>query len=212
MLAGVTIVDPETTWIEAGRRARARRDDPSVHGAAAARRQVARGAGRRPARGRRRRRDRPRGDRRAVLLPSPRNGPRSAARRPAHSWRSRTRTSAQRTKVPHLSYIGDADVGEGTNIGAGNITANLRTALRRSPKSRTKIGRNVKTGVRQFVRCSGRRLATMLGSRRDPSSPKNVPPDSLAIARARQENKEGYVASKRRRLSWPSSRVSRPRR
>ena len=33
-------------------------------------------------------------------------------------------TIGKGTKVPHLSYIGDADVGENTNIGAGNITAN----------------------------------------------------------------------------------------
>ena len=33
-------------------------------------------------------------------------------------------TSAAGAKVPHLSYIGDADLGEGTNIGAGTITAN----------------------------------------------------------------------------------------
>ena len=47
------------------------------------------------------------------------------------------------TKVPHLSYIGDADVGENTNIGAGNITANYDG----QKKHRTKIGSNVKTSV-----------------------------------------------------------------
>ncbi len=41
-----------------------------------------------------------------------------------------------RAKVPHLSYIGDADIGEGTNIGAGTITANYDGAN----KSRTQIG------------------------------------------------------------------------
>ena len=50
------------------------------------------------------------------------------------------------TKVPHQSYIGDADIGEGTNIGAGNITANFPHEQGR-PKGRTKIGRNVRTGV-----------------------------------------------------------------
>ena len=49
-------------------------------------------------------------------------------------------------KVPHLSYIGDAEVGEGTNIGAGAITANFRPELGPG-KFRTKIGRNVHTGV-----------------------------------------------------------------
>ncbi|HEY7076336.1 MAG TPA: bifunctional UDP-N-acetylglucosamine diphosphorylase/glucosamine-1-phosphate N-acetyltransferase GlmU, partial [Solirubrobacteraceae bacterium] len=47
------------------------------------------------------------------------------------------------TKVPHLSYIGDADVGEATNIGAGNITANYDGRN----KHRTKIGSRVKTSV-----------------------------------------------------------------
>src|SRR5205823_15020514 len=49
-------------------------------------------------------------------------------------------------KVPHLSYIGDADVGDGTNIGAGGITVNFPHQPGR-PKGRTRIGRNVRTGV-----------------------------------------------------------------
>ena len=46
-------------------------------------------------------------------------------------------------KVPHLSYIGDADVGEGTNLGAATITANYDGRA----KHRTTIGRGVRTGV-----------------------------------------------------------------
>ena len=49
-------------------------------------------------------------------------------------------------KVPHLSYIGDAEIGEDTNIGAGNITANFSHEPG-VPKKRTTIGRNVRTGV-----------------------------------------------------------------
>ena len=45
-------------------------------------------------------------------------------------------------KVPHLSYIGDADIGAGTNIGAGNITANYHAGR----KHRTTIGAHVHTG------------------------------------------------------------------
>ena len=52
-------------------------------------------------------------------------------------------TIGKGTKVPHLSYIGDADVGENTNIGAGNITANYDG----QHKHRTTIGANVKTSV-----------------------------------------------------------------
>jgi bifunctional UDP-N-acetylglucosamine pyrophosphorylase/glucosamine-1-phosphate N-acetyltransferase len=47
------------------------------------------------------------------------------------------------TKVPHLSYLGDADVGPGTNIGASNVTANYDGVR----KHRTRIGKGVKTSV-----------------------------------------------------------------
>jgi bifunctional UDP-N-acetylglucosamine pyrophosphorylase/glucosamine-1-phosphate N-acetyltransferase len=47
------------------------------------------------------------------------------------------------TKVPHLSYLGDADVGPGTNIGAANVTANYDGVR----KHRTRIGEGVKTSV-----------------------------------------------------------------
>jgi bifunctional UDP-N-acetylglucosamine pyrophosphorylase / glucosamine-1-phosphate N-acetyltransferase len=99
------------------------------------------------------------------------------------------------TKVPHLSYLGDADVGEGTNIGAGNITANLPPHPG-SAKQRTKIGRNVKTSVQNsFVAPVeiGDDAWTAAGS----VITDDVPAESLAIARARQENKEGYVRRKR---------------
>ena len=49
-------------------------------------------------------------------------------------------------KVPHLSYMGDADIGAGTNIGAGSITANLSHHPEQG-KSRTRIGRDVKVAV-----------------------------------------------------------------
>jgi len=49
-------------------------------------------------------------------------------------------------KVPHLSYMGDADIGERSNIGAGSITANLSHHHERG-KSRTRIGRDVKVAV-----------------------------------------------------------------
>jgi bifunctional UDP-N-acetylglucosamine pyrophosphorylase/glucosamine-1-phosphate N-acetyltransferase len=51
-----------------------------------------------------------------------------------------------RSKVPHLSYIGDADIGEDTNIAAGNVTANYSHDPD-LPKAKTTIGRNVRTGV-----------------------------------------------------------------
>ena len=50
------------------------------------------------------------------------------------------------TKVPHLAYLGDADVGDRTNVGAGSITANFPHEQGR-PKGRTTIGRDVRVGV-----------------------------------------------------------------
>ena len=49
-------------------------------------------------------------------------------------------------KVPHLAYMGDADIGAGANIGAGSITANLSHHPEQG-KSRTRIGRDVKVAV-----------------------------------------------------------------
>jgi bifunctional UDP-N-acetylglucosamine pyrophosphorylase/glucosamine-1-phosphate N-acetyltransferase len=49
------------------------------------------------------------------------------------------------TKVPHLSYMGDAEIGDRTNVGAGSITVNLPHAG--GPKQRTEIGRDVRVGV-----------------------------------------------------------------
>jgi bifunctional UDP-N-acetylglucosamine pyrophosphorylase/glucosamine-1-phosphate N-acetyltransferase len=100
-----------------------------------------------------------------------------------------------RTKVPHLSYIGDAEIGEDTNVGAGSITANLGHEPGR-PKGRTKIGRNVRTGIQNgFIAPVevGDGAWTAAGS----VITKDVPPEALGIARARQENKEGYAARRR---------------
>ena len=95
----------------------------------------------------------------------------------------------ERTKVPHLSYLGDADVGEDTNIAAGNITANLEHATKKR-KSRTVIGRNVRTGIdNAFVApvTIGDDAWIAAGT----VITEDVPPGALAIARARQVNKEG---------------------
>ena len=97
-----------------------------------------------------------------------------------------------RTKVPHLSYIGDAEIGEDTNIGAGAITANLGHRSG-EPKKRTTIGSNVRTAIHNgFIAPvevgDGAWIAAGSVITRD------VPPGALAIARQRQENKEGYAA------------------
>jgi bifunctional UDP-N-acetylglucosamine pyrophosphorylase / glucosamine-1-phosphate N-acetyltransferase len=94
-----------------------------------------------------------------------------------------------RSKVPHLSYIGDADIGEDTNIAAGNITVNFPHQPGRG-KGRTTIGRNVRTGVdNAFIApvTIGDDAWTAAGS----VITEDVPPNALAVARARQVNKEG---------------------
>ncbi len=91
-------------------------------------------------------------------------------------------------KVPHLSYIGDADLDEGTNIGAGTITANYDGAT----KHRTKVGKNVRTGVHTSLVAPvsvGDGAYTGAGS----VITEDIPSDALGIARARQENVEGYA-------------------
>jgi bifunctional UDP-N-acetylglucosamine pyrophosphorylase/glucosamine-1-phosphate N-acetyltransferase len=101
----------------------------------------------------------------------------------------------ERTKVPHLSYIGDADIGEDTNIGAGAITANFPHEPGR-PKGRTTIGRNVRTGIH-----NGFEAPIEIGDGAwiggGSYITDDVPRESLAIARARQVTKEGYVRRKR---------------
>jgi bifunctional UDP-N-acetylglucosamine pyrophosphorylase/glucosamine-1-phosphate N-acetyltransferase len=97
-------------------------------------------------------------------------------------------------KVPHLSYIGDADVGEGANVAAGNITANFPHEPG-VPKGRTTIGRNVRTGVHNtFIAPVTVGDEAWIGAGSTISE--DVPARALAIARARQVNKEGYVGKR----------------
>jgi len=93
----------------------------------------------------------------------------------------------ERTKVPHLTYLGDADVGADTNIAAGNITANQEHTR---VKQRTAIGRNVRTGVdNTFVAPVSIGDHAWIGA--GSVITEDVPPGALAIARAKQVNKEG---------------------
>ena len=98
------------------------------------------------------------------------------------------------TKVPHLSYIGDAEIGAETNVGAGGITVNYPHEPGK-PKGRTKIGRNVRTGVHNaFVAPIeiGDDAWIAVGS----VVTDDVPPGSLAGFAPRQVTKEGYVYDK----------------
>ncbi len=98
-------------------------------------------------------------------------------------------------KVPHLSYLGDADVGEGTNVAAGNITANF-PHQEGQPKGRTRIGRNVRTGIHNGFEAPvevGDDAWIAGGS----YITEDVPPESLAGFPPKQTTKEGYLRGKR---------------
>ena len=92
-------------------------------------------------------------------------------------------------KVPHLSYVGDADVGEETNIGAGNITANYDGFA----KHRTWIGARVKTGS-DCVFVAPVRIGDDAMTGAGSIITTDVPDGALGIARARQSVIEGFTA------------------
>jgi bifunctional UDP-N-acetylglucosamine pyrophosphorylase/glucosamine-1-phosphate N-acetyltransferase len=99
------------------------------------------------------------------------------------------------TKASHLSYLGDSDIGGGTNIGAGTITCNYDGFN----KQRTVIGANVFIGTNTSLVApvsvgDGAYVAT--GS----VVTSDVPADALTIARARQVDKPGRAAELRARL------------
>ena len=96
------------------------------------------------------------------------------------------------TKISHLTYVGDSDVGEKVNFGCGTVTVNYDS----KKKHRTTIGNNA------FIGCNTNLVApvtvgdgayTAAGS----TVTDDVPEDSLAIARAKQVNKEGWVKKKK---------------
>ena len=91
-------------------------------------------------------------------------------------------------KVPHLSYIGDADVGEGANLGASTITANYDGRN----KHRTVVGKGVRTGVHTSLVAPvelGDGSLTGAGS----TITDDLPEGALGIARERQTNVEGFA-------------------
>jgi bifunctional UDP-N-acetylglucosamine pyrophosphorylase / glucosamine-1-phosphate N-acetyltransferase len=96
------------------------------------------------------------------------------------------------TKVPHLTYVGDADIGEHSNIGASSVFVNYDG----QNKTRTTIGSHVRTGSdTMFVApvTVGDGAYTGAGT----VVRENVPPGSLAVSAGPQRNIEGWVERKR---------------
>jgi len=175
MLAGVTVVDPESTWIDADVEIEA---DVTIHPFT-----VIRGAVR--------------------VAAGSEIGP-FASIRPGTELGERVKIGTfvelkkarvgARTKIPHLSYIGDAEIGEDTNIAAGNVTANF-PHQQGLPKGVTRIGSNVRTGVDNTF---GAPVVIGDDAWIAPGSviTDDVPAGSLAGFAPRQETKEGWVYEK----------------
>src|SRR5438067_1745970 len=193
MLAGVTIVDPQTTWIESEVELE---PDSTIHPFTVlrGRTRVAAGAEVGP---------------HAVVVdaeigpgatvgpfcylrPGTKLGPGAKAGTFVEIKNSELGAG---TKVPHLSYIGDAQIGEDTNVAAGNITANFPHQPGR-PKARTKIGRNVRTGIH-----NGFEAPVEIGDDAWIAGgayiTEDVPPESPAGFPPKQITKEGYLRGKR---------------
>jgi bifunctional UDP-N-acetylglucosamine pyrophosphorylase / glucosamine-1-phosphate N-acetyltransferase len=193
MLAGVTIVDPQTTWIEPDVELEA---DSTIHPFTILRgnTRVAAGAEVGP---------------HVVAIDAEigegatvgpftylRPGTKLAAGAKAGAFvEIKNSEVGARTKIPHLSYIGDAEIGEDTNVAAGNITANFPHQPGR-PKGRTKIGSNVRTGIQ-----NGFEAPIEIGDDAWIAGgayiTEDVPPESLAGFPPKQITKEGYLRGKR---------------
>ncbi|HZQ65775.1 MAG TPA: NTP transferase domain-containing protein [Gaiellaceae bacterium] len=177
MLAGVTIVDPATTWIEPDVEIEA---DATIQPFSVIRgpSRIEAGAEIGPF---------------AYIRPGTTVG---SSAKVGTFVEVKASTIGARSKVPHSSYIGDAEIGEDTNIAAGNITANFKHAG--GPKARTRIGNNVRTGVDNVFNAPvevGDDAWIAPGT----VITDDVPEGSLAGFPPRQVTKEGWVYEKRGR-------------
>lgn len=95
------------------------------------------------------------------------------------------------SKIPHLSYIGDTDMGEKVNIGSGTITVNY--------DGKSKYRTTIEDGA--FIGCNSNLVAPVIVGKgayvaAGSTITKNVPADALGVARSRQSNIEGWVTKK----------------
>jgi bifunctional UDP-N-acetylglucosamine pyrophosphorylase/glucosamine-1-phosphate N-acetyltransferase len=175
MLDGVTIVDPESTWIEAGVELA---PDVTIHPYTVIRTgvRIESGAEVGPF---------------AYVRPGTTLGERGKI---GTFVEVKNSTVGAGTKIPHLSYIGDAEIGQDTNIGAGAVTANFKHE-QGLPKQKTTIGNNVRTGINNVFNAPvsiGDDAWIAPGA----VITDDVPPGSLAGFAPRQETKEGWVYDK----------------
>jgi bifunctional UDP-N-acetylglucosamine pyrophosphorylase/glucosamine-1-phosphate N-acetyltransferase len=106
------------------------------------------------------------------------------------------------SKVPHLTYVGDAEIGQGSNIGAGSVFVNYDGVA----KHRTVVGDHVRVGSDNMLVAPvniGDGAYTAAGS----VIVSDVPPGAMAVARGRQRNIEGWV--ERKRPGTPAAEAAR---
>jgi bifunctional UDP-N-acetylglucosamine pyrophosphorylase/glucosamine-1-phosphate N-acetyltransferase len=109
-------------------------------------------------------------------------------------------------KAPHLTYLGDATIGAGANIGAGTITCNYDGVH----KNQTTIGKRVFIGSDSALVAPvriGDGAYVAAGS----TITENVPADALAIARGRQINKLGWAAARRAQIAKELKAGTKPK-
>jgi len=125
----------------------------------------------------------------AFLRPGARLGPHSKA---GAFVEIKNSTVGEGSKVPHLSYVGDADIGEGVNIGAATVFVNYDGVA----KHRTVVGDHVRVGSDTMLVAP---LTLGAGSYTAAGSviTHDVPAGALAVARGVQRNVEGWVARMR---------------
>ncbi len=120
----------------------------------------------------------------------------SAPRRmSAISWRPRKRNSGRGAKANHLTYLGDAEIGERSNIGAGTITCNYDGVN----KHKTVIGAGAFIGSDTTL-VAPVRIGDGAYVGAGSCITKDVPDDSLGLTRPELLIKEGWAAEKRAKL------------